>query len=77
MAKNPSWLGDPLRSQSNSVDPSDGRQRTYGSAGRDGGRHIASGPAPGKHGVARGDSAVGRATGTSRDLTGPPKAPRR
>jgi hypothetical protein len=77
VAKN-SWLGDPLRSQSNSVDPSDGRQRTYGSAGRDGGRHIASGPQPGaRSGVSRSDGPSGRATGTAADLTGPPRAPRR
>jgi hypothetical protein len=76
MAKN---LSDPTQRNVGGIDDSDG-QRKFGSnkSYQGGGRgHIASGPAPGGSGVARGDSAVGRSTGTSRDLTGAPKAPRR
>jgi hypothetical protein len=71
-------LNDPTARTRFGIDESDGQRRTYGKSAGAGGRHIQAGPAPGaRSGVARSDGPVGRATGTSRDLTGPPRAPRR
>jgi hypothetical protein len=78
MAKAP--LNDPNRSGTRyHLDPDRGSfgggRKGYAGGGRG---HIQSGPAPGERsGVTRSDGPTGRATGTSRDLQGAPRAPKR